>query len=52
MSLSPLPGTHPDRWLSPHQPLDPSRRLATYGRVRPMDEDRRRSLLSRLFHWG
>ena len=52
MSLSPLPGARPDRWLSPRQPLDPSRRLATYGRIRPMEDAHGVSLLRRLFHWG
>lgn len=52
MSLSHMPGARPDRWLSPRQPLDPSRRLATYGRVRPMDEDRDLSLIRRLLRWG
>lgn len=52
MPLSSRPGNTPDRWLLPRQPLDPSRRLATYGPVRPMDDGLHRSLWSRLFDRG
>jgi hypothetical protein len=40
-----------DRWLVPHQPLDPSVRRATYGPIKPMDWTGP-SFLGRLFHWG
>ncbi len=32
-----ISGSRPDRWLIPHQPLDPSMRRLTYGPIRPMD---------------
>jgi len=50
MSLSPLSPSRPDRWLAPRQSLDPSMRLATYGKIRPMDEDR--PFWRRLLHIG
>lgn len=40
----------PDRWLAPRRPLDPTVRLHTYGKVRPMDYDEDRPFLWRLFH--
>lgn len=30
-------GSRPDRWLVPHQALDPCARRMTYGPIRPMD---------------
>jgi len=39
----------PDRWLEPHQPLDPAMRLRTYGRIQPMDEPTGPSFWRRLF---
>ena len=29
--------SRPDRWLSPHQSLDPCMRRQTYGAIKPMD---------------
>jgi len=49
MSLSSYHTPRPDRWLVPHQPLDPGMRLRTYGKIRPMEEDRPTSLWNRLF---
>jgi hypothetical protein len=49
LSGSHLLAPHPDRWLVPHQALDPSVRRATYGPIRPMDWTGR-SFLGRLFH--
>lgn len=42
----------PDRWLEPHQPLDPAMRLRTYGRIQPMAETDGRSLWRRLLDWA
>jgi hypothetical protein len=33
------PQSRPDRWLVPHQTLDPVARRMTYGKIRPMEED-------------
>jgi len=29
--------SRPDRWLAPHQSLDPCTRRMTYGPIKPMD---------------
>lgn len=49
MSLSPTYQSRPDRWLSPHQTLDPVMRRMTYGKIQPMDEDRPTGILARWF---
>lgn len=32
-----ISGSRPDRWLMPHQSLDPCMRRMTHGPIRPMD---------------
>jgi len=39
LSTSTTRAPRPDRWLSPHQPLDPMIRRMTYGKIRPMEDD-------------
>lgn len=46
-----ISSSRPDKWLVPHQSLDPSVRRLTYGPIRPMDWTDR-PLWRRLFHWG
>jgi hypothetical protein len=48
MPLSPIQPPRPDRWLVPHQPLDPVTRRMTYGKIRPMEDD---SLLTVFSRW-
>jgi hypothetical protein len=52
MSLYSHGCSRPDRWLEPRQPLDPSQRLLTYGRVQPMDPAPANPLWTRLFRWA
>lgn len=38
MTQATIRSSRPDQWANPRPPVDPSRRLMAYGKVRPMEE--------------